>query len=272
MEADLLPEGAPGAGNYGEVFRFYKLAKRAGWAVAELPWTDRPLIPELRGSAEKRARRLDVWRSVITQQLQADELAVEMSAQLFSLAPHPEAKLYYSTMVQDESRHCEAWLKMIGQVGGTVERDPHLAKLARATLDADTLEEKVFMMQVFFERLIIPKFKAIARAALGTVLEDLCNRLSIDDGIHHAAGMAYERVLLERATKKTKNRLVKAANLLLPVFVEHEFWRPRERAWMGTAMRTADVARLRHEIEDGIRMAQSLGLDVSDIHIPPLTA
>ena len=149
-----------------------------------------------------------MWRSVITQQLQADELAVEMSAQLFSLAPHHEAKMYYSTMVQDESRHCEAWLTLIDQVGGTAEHDPHLAKLARITIEADTLEEKVFLMQVFFERLIIPKFKAIARATPGTVLEDLCLRLAIDDGIHHGAGMAYERVLLERASKKTNDRLV----------------------------------------------------------------
>ena len=272
MEVERLPEAATGRARYEEVFRFYNLAKRAEWGIDALPWEDRPLIPELRGSPEKRARRLDVWRSVITQQLQADELAVEMSAQLFSLAPHREAKMYYSTMVQDESRHCEAWLTLIEQVGGTAERDPHLAKLARITLEADTLEEKVFLMQVFFERLIIPKFKAIARATPGTVLEDLCLRLAIDDGIHHGAGMAYERVLLERASKKTKDRLVRAANLLLPVFVEHEFWRPRERAWMGSAMRTADVARLRAELEDGIRMAQSLGLDVSEIQMPRLAA
>ena len=89
-------------------------------------------------------------------------------------------------------------------------------------------------MQVFFERLIIPKFKMIAKATPGTVLEDLCQRLSIDDGIHHGAGVAYERVLLRRASKKTKGKLVKAANELLPIFVEHELWRPRERAWMGT--------------------------------------
>ena len=73
--------------------------------IDDLPWDERPPIPELRGSPEQQARRRDVWRSVITQQLQADELAVEMSAQLFSLAPHREAKLYYTTMVQDESRH-----------------------------------------------------------------------------------------------------------------------------------------------------------------------
>ena len=88
-------------------------------------------------------------------------------------------------------------------------------------------------MQVFFERLIIPKFKLIAKSSPGTVLENLCLRLAIDDGIHHGAGVAYERVLLRDATNKTKDKLVKAANMLLPVFVEHELWRPRERAWIG---------------------------------------
>src|SRR5207244_3137120 len=112
------------------------------------------------------------------------------------VAPHPEAKLYYTTLVQDEARHTEAWLQLVAEVGGMGERDPYLDDLAHLTLEADTLEEKVFLMQVFYERLIIPRFKLIARSSRGTVLEDLCNRLAIDDGIHHGAGMAYERVLL----------------------------------------------------------------------------
>ncbi|MEA2386609.1 MAG: hypothetical protein QOJ22_783, partial [Thermoleophilaceae bacterium] len=257
---------------FSEVFRYYTLAKRAEWQVRDLPWNELPPIPESKGSPERQARRRDVWRSVITQQLQADELAVEMATQLFALAPHREAKLYYTTMVQDEARHVESWLKLVALVGGTAERDPYLDQLAKMTLEADTLEEKVFQMQVFFERLIIPKFKAIARSSRGTVLEDLCNRLAIDDGIHHGAGMAYERALLEHASKKTKDKLIRAANQLLPVFVEHELWRPRERAWMGSAMRSADVARLRGELENGIRMAQSLGLDVSEVHLPRLAA
>jgi hypothetical protein len=263
---------ANGGERYAEVFRYYELAKRAEWQVRDLPWNDLPPIPELKGSPERQARRRDVWRSVITQQLQADELAVAMATQLFSLAPHNEAKLFYTTMVQDEARHTEAWLKLVAQVGGTAERDPYLDQLAKMTLDADTLEEKVFQMQVFFERLIIPKFRAIARSSRGTVLEDMCNRLAVDDGIHHGAGMAYERVLLEQASKKTKDKLIKAGNQLLPVFVKHELWRPRERAWMGGAMRTADIARLRGELENGIRMAQSLGLDVSGIEMPRLAA
>ena len=130
------------------------------------------------------------------------------------------------------------------------------------TLEAETLEEKVFQMQVFFERLIIPRFRLIARSSRGTLLEDLCNRLTIDDGIHHSSGVAYERVLLEGASKKTKDRLVKAANGLLPIFVEHALWRPKERAWIGNVMRETDIRRLQDDVRDGIRMASSLGLDV----------
>jgi len=268
MEAELAPVEAAEREREADVFRFYKLAKKAEWQVHDLPWSDLPPIPELRGSPQRQARRRDVWRSVVTQQLQADEFAVEMSAQLFSLAGHHDAKLYYTTMVQDESRHTECWLQLVELAGGQGERDPYLDKMATLVIGADTLEEKVFMMQVFFERLIIPKFKLIAKSSPGTTLENLCLRLAIDDGIHHGAGVAYERVLLQTATKKTKDKLVKAANRLLPVFIDHELWRPRERAWIGSAMRSADIARLKSEVDHGVRLARSLGIDVGDVVVP----
>src|SRR6266704_3910077 len=237
---------------YAGVLRFYELAKRAEWQVRELPWGEIPPIPETKGAPQKVTRRRDMWRSVITQQLQADELACEMASQLLNIAPDHEAKLYYSTMVQDESRHTEAWLKLVAEAGGTAERDPHLDNLAHMTLEADTLEEKVFLMQVFYERLIISRFRLIARSARGTVLEDLCNRLTTDDGIHHGAGMAYEKVLLQNASKRTKQQLVDAANRLLPIFAAHAMWRPKERAWIGGAMASRDAQRLREDIEQGV--------------------
>src|SRR6266496_2460183 len=253
---------------FAGVLRFYDLAKRAEWQVRDMPWGEIPPIPETRGTAQKRARRRDMWRSVITQQLQADELACEMASQLLNIAPDHEAKLYYSTMVQDESRHTEAWLRLSGEIGGTAERDPHLDELAHMTLESDTLEEKVFQMQVFYERLIISRFRLIARASRGTVLEDLCNRLTTDDGIHHGAGMAYEKVLLRNADAKTKRKLVDAANRLLPTFVEHALWRPKERAFIGSAMRSRDIENLKKDIEIGVRLAESLGLEVGDVELP----
>ena len=253
---------------YAGVLRYYELAKRAEWHIGELPWGEQPPIPETRGAAQKQARRRDLWRSVITQQLQADAFAVEMAAQLFQLAPHHEAKLYYSTMVQDESRHTEAWLKLAEVAGGVGERDPHLDRLAEMFLALDTLEEKVFLMQVFFERLIIPRFRLIARSSRGTVLEDLCNRLTIDDGIHHGAGMAYEKVLLEDASRKTRQQLVTIADKMLPIFVAHALWRPKARQHVAAMMHSRDVERLRADLDDGIRLASSLGIDVREISLP----
>jgi len=271
IEAERAAEADAAQDDKGRgVLRFYELAKKQEWQVRDMPWGEIPPIPETRASAssERKERRKAVWRSVITQQLQADELAVMMAGQLLNLAPHPEARLYYSTMVQDEARHVEAWLKLAKEAGGVAERDPHLDRLVELTLNAETLEEKVFQMQVFFERLIIPRFRLIARSSRGTLLEDLCNRLTIDDGIHHSSGVAYERILLEGASRRTKDRLIKAANRLLPIFVEHALWRPKERAWIGNVMRETDIRRLQDDVLDGIRMASSLGLDVSEIELP----
>ncbi len=264
----IVEEKSDDRAAFAGVLRFYELAKKQEWQVRDLPWGEIPPIPEGKGTPQRKARRQDMWRSVLTQQLQADELACEMASQLLNVAPDPEAKLYYSTMVQDESRHTEAWLKLIGQVGGAAEHDPYLDELAHMTLEADTLEEKVFQMQVFYERLIISRFRLIARASRGTVLEELCNRLATDDGIHHGAGMAYEKVLLENASKQTKQKLIDAANRLLPIFVKHAMWRPKERAVIGRLMYEQDVKRLREDLLEGVKLAESLGLDVSDVQLP----
>jgi hypothetical protein len=264
----LAPEATEDRSAFAGVLRYYELAKRAEWQVRDLPWSERPPIPEYKGSPQKLARRRDLWRSVIMQQLQADMFAVEMSSQLLNAAPHPEARLYYSTMAQDESRHTEAWLKLADEAGGEAERDPYLDKLAAMFLALDTLEEKVFLMQVFFERLIIPRFRMIAAASPGTVLEDLCNKLTVDDGIHHSSGVAYERVLLENASKDKRRQLVTIANKMLPIFVEHSLWRPKARASIAGLMRERDIKMLQDDLEQGVRLAGSLGLDVSDLEMP----
>jgi hypothetical protein len=73
------------------VLRFYELANRQEWQVKDLPWGELPPIPEGKGSPERRARRNDMWRSVLTQQLQADMLACDMASQLLNIAPDIEA-------------------------------------------------------------------------------------------------------------------------------------------------------------------------------------
>jgi ribosomal 50S subunit-associated protein YjgA (DUF615 family) len=55
---------------------------------------------------------------------------------------------------------------------------------------------------------------------------------------------------------------------MMPIFVEHAMWRPRERAFIGDAMRTRDLENLREDLNQGIRLAKSLGLDVSGVELP----
>jgi hypothetical protein len=108
----------------------------------------------------------------------------------------------------------------------------------------------------------------IARSSRGTVLEDLCNRLAIDDGIHHGAGMAYERILLVNASQLVRSTLIDAANRMLPEFAAHVLWRPKAREMIGQLMEARDRERLKTELNHGVRLAKSLGLDVSDVALP----
>ena len=47
----------------------------------------------------------------------------------------------------------------------------------------------------------------------------------------------------------------------------HALWRPRERAWIGRAMESRDAERLREDLLLGVRLAESLGLDVSGVDL-----
>jgi hypothetical protein len=242
--------------------RFYELAKRQAWDVRSLSWGEIAPVPEGHGTEAKRARRHSMWRSVVTQQLQADMIAVQCSTQLLHDASDFEAKLYYTTMTQDEARHLESWLKLSNEIGGVCEPDPHLEKLGNLTMNAATIEEQVFLFQCAFEGLVIPRFRQIANAAPGTVLAEICRKLQIDDGIHHGSGVCYERMLLEKATQKTKRDIEKIARMMWPLYVEHLMWRPRERAWASSILRSRDAEMVAQQKEDVIALAAQFGMEM----------
>ena len=55
---------------------------------------------------------------------------------------------------------------------------------------------------------------------------------------------------------------------MMPIFVQHSLWRPQVRARIASAMESRDRQRLREDLDDGIRLASSLGLDVSELRLP----
>jgi hypothetical protein len=80
--------------------------------------------------------------------------------------------------------------------------------------------------------------------------------------------MAYARVLIANAPEKTKKQIVASANQMLPIFAQHALWRPKAREFIAVLMRDTDARRLREDLDTGARLAQSLGLDVSDVELP----
>ncbi|HKS68914.1 MAG TPA: ferritin-like domain-containing protein [Ktedonobacterales bacterium] len=247
----------------GGMRRYYTLAKKQAWEIKTLPWNDAPPVPEgSNASPEKKARRHSMWRSVVTQQLQADIIAVQCATQLFTAAPDWDARLYYTTMINDESRHSETWMRLSDLIGGTCEWDPHLEKLGNLTMNLDNVEEKVWLFQCAFEGMVIPRFRQIAAAAPNTVLGEVCTRIAIDDGIHHGSGVAYEKMLLERITPRQKREIERISREMWPLYIQHITWRPRERAWASAALRSRDYAMVKQQREDIIRMAAGFGMDI----------
>ena len=54
----------------------------------------------------------------------------------------------------------------------------------------------------------------------------------------------------------------------LDVLPAHALWRPKAREFIGALMRETDIRMLKEDLEHGVRLAKSLGVDVSDIQLP----
>ena len=52
------------------------------------------------------------------------------------------------------------------------------------------------------------------------------------------------------------------------MIVLHAIWRPKAREVVVRLMRDTDIRMLREDIKNGIRLARSFGLDVSDVVLP----
>ena len=75
-------------------------------------------------------------------------------------------------------------------------------------------------------------------------------------------------MLLDGASTEKRKQLIKVANRMLPIFVDHSLWRPKARASIAGLMRDRDIKMLQDDLEQGVRLAGSLGIDVSDLELP----
>ena len=215
--------------------RFYRSAKRVAWDVSDLPWDTQPVVPR----ADSERWRL-VWGSVIQQQLQADQTAVDAATRLLLQVPEPEARMYYSTMVQDEARHIERWTRLASSLEPVDGFSPYFAELSEKFLECELLEESVLLFQVLFEGCALEAFREIAKTTEQTVLGAMANKLIVDDAIHHRSGVTYEEHLLSNASKAMKGHLSDVLRRYMPLYIENLTWRPPVRRWLNAGMAEHD--------------------------------
>ncbi|HCR52810.1 MAG TPA: hypothetical protein PLL64_09325 [Rhodothermales bacterium] len=222
----------------GRLEQFYHAAKKGEWSIKDLPWENADPVPRV----ESERWRI-VWASVVAQQLQADIIAVEAASNLLVDVTEFEARMYYSTMVSDEARHCEAWTKLAHMLDPVEAHNPYLAEMGDIFREEKGLENRVLAFQVCFEGAAIYAFKEISAAAHQTILGDMATRLIRDDSIHHNSGVAYAAYLLSKVSESQKKDLHKTLKRYAPLYVESTLWKPKARQWVArfTAQRDREL-------------------------------
>lgn len=224
----------------GRLEQFYFAAKKGEWTIKDLPWDNFDPVPRV----ESERWRL-VWASVVAQQLQADIIAVEAATHLLVDVPEYEARMYYSTMVSDEARHCEAWTKLYNMLDPVDAHNPYLAEMGDIFREEECLENRVLAFQVCFEGAAIYAFKEISQAANQTILGEMASRLVRDDSIHHNSGVAYAQYLLSKCSPSKQKDLHRTLKRYAPLYIESTLWRPQARQWVArfTAQRDREMLR-----------------------------
>ncbi len=215
--------------------RLYYAAKKRTWNIDELPWDNLPLIPHF----ETEKWHL-LWSSIVQQQLQADLFAVKASTHLLEVTEHKEAKMYYRTMVNDEARHVEGWIRLANGLEHAEGFSPYFMELEDMFWESKSLEEQVLVFQVCYEGCAIDAFREIAASSSNTVLGTMSEKLIGDDIIHHLSGIAYTEYMLSKASPTFKKDLEKKLKKYMPLYIENLSWRPPVRKWVSRFMVNRD--------------------------------
>ena len=234
---------------------FYYLAKHQAWNVDDLNWGQLPPVP---GFNKEKWHLL--WASVVQQQLQADLIAIEAAKNLLLQVSEREAKLYYMTMLRDESCHVEGWTRLNHMLDDVEARNPYLAEMGIVFMKSETLEERVIAFQVCFEGCAIHAFKMIARVSQGTLLGQMASKLVCDDAIHHSSGVSYAQHLLRAASPALKKQIDVALKRYVNLYTKSILWRPPVRRWLSKKRVKRDMRVLQYNHNLINKSVTNLGL------------
>ncbi|MGO4886571.1 sulfurtransferase TusA family protein [Anaerobacillus sp. MEB173] len=183
----------------------YEQAKENQWnATTDIPWNE---LPEISEDLE--------WAvcQIMTFLAENEYSALYIPAKFMAqINPHYiEVMMYLSTLVQDESRHIEAFIKRAVANGGGLQYSSSLTERSLHSLFIqDNYFQSSFLLHVLGEGTFLDLLTYIEEHAPDPVTRKIVHLAKIDEGRHVSYGIGHVRHILEKNPKMVQS-LIDAA-------------------------------------------------------------
>ncbi|MFC0216017.1 sulfurtransferase TusA family protein [Paenibacillus chartarius] len=216
----FVPRGAvaePGVPDFGftlnkkddvwshNLLDLYEQAKENQWnATTDIAWDRLPELPE-----DLEWAVCQIMTFLAENEYSALYIPAKFMAQI---NPHYiEALMYLSTLVQDESRHIEAFMKRALAGGGGLQYSSTLTERSLLSLFVqEDYFKSSFLLHVLGEGTFLDLLTFVEEYAPDPVTKQIVTLAKIDEGRHVAYGIGHVRHILERNPNMVKS-LIEAA-------------------------------------------------------------
>jgi hypothetical protein len=133
--------------------------------------------------------RYSAW--ILSQLLHGEQGALMVAADLVSVVPDYEAKLYVASQVMDEARHVEVFARYIRKLDRIYPVQPVLRSILDDIMQTPYWQAKTVGMQVILEGLALGTFINVRAATGCDLLRELLAYVTKDEARHVAFGNIY---------------------------------------------------------------------------------
>ncbi|MCC6446160.1 MAG: DUF455 domain-containing protein [Armatimonadetes bacterium] len=204
----FVPRGTvsePGVPDYGftlnrkidvwadNIAELYEQAKASQWnASTDIPWAELPALPE---PAERAVCQIMTF--LAENEYSALYIPAKFMARINS--HYIEVLMYLSALVQDESRHIEAFIKRAMAGGGGLQYSSVLTERSLHSLFVqEDYFKSSFLLHVLGEGTFLDLLGFIRDHAPDPITEKVVHLARLDEGRHVAYGIAHARHVLAR--------------------------------------------------------------------------
>ncbi len=186
-------------------------------------------IWERLGERERRALKTEMSAWMLSQFMHGEQGALLATAQLVTVVPEVDAKLYGATQVMDEARHLEVFERYLREKMNRVwPVTPTLRALLDTILTDGRWDMKYLGMQIMVEGLALASFGVMRETTDEPLLRELTGNVIRDEVRHVAFGVLSLRDLYRdmpaHELRDREDFVVESARLMRDRFLAPEVW------------------------------------------------